>query len=543
MAHHRNDRGDIRHLSSFTTNPSSSALGGGITSFHCSPLVSFSSVTQQEHAETLQRLEEQKLDILERMRQLTLREAEECSLSDRRIQALNDEEAHKLDILNSISRSITRMEREIAAMDSQQLRDRVDHEEEVKALECEIAEMLELEASLRRVQGKIVDEANFVSEKKREFARSMEHGIAYLTRFQAQGHELAAASVPRGVPRSPVAPSLSTTGLNAPRPISRAVSPPRKATSPQPLHQNRVLSPRRAIVAVPGGRQTSYVPPLPLDGAANYAGGGVKVAASQLNHSAAISPTKSASGSAVTTARSLGPESNRTAGGFGGPSSESVGATTNSSRLASNRSAAGPQHDPNTLHGLCENNQVEAAIALIKANPASVNMLDSADDSPLHVACGSSRPSLPLVRELLLAGASTSQLNRAGLSPFHVAVLNPYDLDHALKRFLIFKAAVNPNQRTAKGETVAHLCAVDDRYLETLKFLSTVGVDFDAQALSLPNGRGNHNGLTGNGGGGTTRRDEVASPQKVKPLDASRKAGAAAHQSAKFLEALAKQSS
>eukprot|EP00744_Colponema_vietnamica_P016310 GILI01022880.1.p1 GENE.GILI01022880.1~~GILI01022880.1.p1 ORF type:complete len:380 (-),score=29.20 GILI01022880.1:49-1044(-) len=124
---------------------------------------------------------------------------------------------------------------------------------------------------------------------------------------------------------------------------------------------------------------------------------------------------------------------------------------------------------------------------LLRQNQAAVNALDQLDNTPLHVACMNPMPSLDAIHALLLAGANTSLKNSAGLTPFHLACLNyrgdGLEHDHKLKRFLIFKGAQNPNQRTSRGETAAHLCSEDDKHFDSLVFLVGAGVDAAAPAM------------------------------------------------------------
>lgn len=171
------------------------------------------------------------------------------------------------------------------------------------------------------------------------------------------------------------------------------------------------------------------------------------------------------------------------------------------------------------LHIACATGaqNVEGALAILRANPQLINELDRLGNSPLHRACAAEPPSIEVVHALLLAGAHATLRNEEGLAPFHIACMNVADADHKLKRFLIFKGAQNPNLRTGRGETVAHLCASNDIYTESLKFLSSVGVDMTTTAL-----------LTA--GDGTS--------QRMTPLDVARKHGREAVNNRNFLESL-----
>lgn len=195
--------------------------------------------------------------------------------------------------------------------------------------------------------------------------------------------------------------------------------------------------------------------------------------------------------------------------------------------------APSPPRGTSTIHDLCRYGPEETARAVIKSNPSIVNELDQDDNTPLHAACASTKPSVPLIRDLMLAGASASLLNRAGFAPLHVAALNLHDTDNSMKRYLIFKAGINPNQRTAKGENVGHLCASNDQFFDNLKFFATVGVDFDVTALASA-GAMSTSGVDDRGG----RFGVATSPNRVRPIDVSRMAGAAATKSLAFLGSL-----
>jgi hypothetical protein len=137
-----------------------------------------------------------------------------------------------------------------------------------------------------------------------------------------------------------------------------------------------------------------------------------------------------------------------------------------------------------TLHVMCADGDAEGALHLLRAQPSLVNDIDDACNTPLHCACASPVVSIELINALLLGGGSLTVKNEDGLAAFHLAVLNTADhAAHALKKFLIFKAAVNPNLRTSRGETAAHLCASNDRHLASLQFLTTTGLDLNVAAL------------------------------------------------------------
>lgn len=130
------------------------------------------------------------------------------------------------------------------------------------------------------------------------------------------------------------------------------------------------------------------------------------------------------------------------------------------------------------LHHACAARapSVEAVGALLAARPELVHAVDNfTGNTPLHFACGAEIVSTGVVDALLGKGASPHVFNKDGLSPFHVALLNPDDHGSALRRHLLFKAGVSVNQPTAHGESPAHVLATSDRNLDALLFLAEHG--------------------------------------------------------------------
>nr|CCC93630.1 conserved hypothetical protein [Trypanosoma congolense IL3000] len=127
--------------------------------------------------------------------------------------------------------------------------------------------------------------------------------------------------------------------------------------------------------------------------------------------------------------------------------------------------------------GSCNVHSVSKFLARLTV-PVShaVNEVDEEGNTALHVVCSSHHFSTTVVKLLLRMGADVRAKNVVGYSPFHVACLNVFDTESRLKRVLL-EAGCDVNERTADGETAAHLCAVDDGHLESLRFLCSVGVD------------------------------------------------------------------
>lgn len=171
------------------------------------------------------------------------------------------------------------------------------------------------------------------------------------------------------------------------------------------------------------------------------------------------------------------------------------------------------------LHRLCATGQVDEAVTMLRQRPDAVHSLDADANTPLHAACASPHISLELVNALLLEGASTSAKNDDGFTAFHVACLNTADHNgHSLKKYLLFKAAIPPNQRTSRGETAAHLCARHDKHLDSLKYLTSTGVDLSITAL------------------GTGDSGEVGSPRRRSALEVAQQSGTRARRCADVLK-------
>ncbi|KAG8347834.1 putative Ankyrin repeats (many copies) Ankyrin repeat Ankyrin repeats (3 copies) [Trypanosoma vivax] len=111
-----------------------------------------------------------------------------------------------------------------------------------------------------------------------------------------------------------------------------------------------------------------------------------------------------------------------------------------------------------------------------------LNSTDEDGNTSLHVACSMGGDAVAVAKLLLAAGANPSARNSAGRTPFHVACLNACDRRWRLKRLLL-KNGCGVNERTDEGETAMHLCATDDLYIDTLRFLYSAGADLSAGAF------------------------------------------------------------
>lgn len=164
------------------------------------------------------------------------------------------------------------------------------------------------------------------------------------------------------------------------------------------------------------------------------------------------------------------------------------------------------------LHAACASNSpcYEIVAAIVAIRPELVYAVDKVTGNvPLHFLCAAKEPSIKVADCLISAsGGSGSNsysgmvttINNDGLTPFHVALLNVNDYQlprtengsksndskDSLKSFLLRRCGKEMLlAKTAKGESAAHLCAINDKYLPSLKFLFTNGAPCDQTAIVL----------------------------------------------------------
>lgn len=119
--------------------------------------------------------------------------------------------------------------------------------------------------------------------------------------------------------------------------------------------------------------------------------------------------------------------------------------------------------------------------AILQRCPTEVCRVDGNNRSLLHVACAIEPPSRVVTELLIKAGVPLSDLDSTGRSPFHVACLNRMDCNHATKLALL-RAGCDVNAPTDVGESPAHLLAVHDDFLDSLRFLVAHGADLSSMA-------------------------------------------------------------
>lgn len=473
-----------------------------------SPLAYFSSLTLTEHNQTLQHLQTLQDDIVAK-RQLLLNADREAVIEhDARLALLIDEE-------NQVRMAIERCDhahdkfRILRENDEAQLLD------DLKKLQGDVDELVEqlralddAENELRRMQQDMADRYQGLADRRREFVRRFEQAAS-----EIEGVRQTSRNVGMEVSKLEEVHS-ARSGF-----VARAASPLRHTTNHGSVSllaaaagggiSSRTLSPTRR-----GGLGVSFaMPPAsssfssssttttarnqsPSRNGSRPSFDSVIKANTSLSASTAalINAAPSASVAAVLQQAAAATSRSGSAAHSRASSSNSVHQlnSTNSPAAFSSSQQLQQQQQQLAQQGrlvaLCSAGDVEAALKVLGDFPGEVNTIDACGNTPLHAACASSIVSLPLVTQLLLAGASTSAKNDDGLTPFHLAALNTSDhgqlTGHRLKRHLIYKAAVSPNQRTSKGETAAHLCAMHDRHLDSLRFLVGSGLDLDIKAVS-----------------------------------------------------------
>ena len=127
--------------------------------------------------------------------------------------------------------------------------------------------------------------------------------------------------------------------------------------------------------------------------------------------------------------------------------------------------------------------------AILRHRPELVHVPETGTgNTPLHLACHAQRPNADVVTLLLAHGASAFTFNSQGLSPFHVALLNPNDAE--VRHLLVRKCGASLcNLPTATGETPAHTVAIHDRHLPALRFLHENGAQLHGTAVLVRDGR------------------------------------------------------
>lgn len=420
-----------------------------------SPFVQFSSATMEEHQNTLNRLESQLNMIAHALADLEGEEMKYQSEQQRVLEHMARDQDEIIrrsyqcrDMENQISKRMQDEETTLAT-ELQQLSNReVELTSELHQMEDLEQQMLELESSAR-------DRLYVTQQQIAMFTQALQKGLNVLE-SDANEVKRIVTSTNRTFSNDPIvtskALSHSPYADRSLDPITPRYHPLEVPSQPRQVHTQHIQSPprvssRQPRLSTPEQRAAPQQSSI-LQHQSQYGHSAQSYAAQPpLPHSNLPSSTSNVSFDALTI-----------------PGSQEL--------LAA---CARTPMDANEIN------------YLLRQNQAAVNALDALDNSPLHIACMNPTPSLDAIHALLLAGANTSLKNSAGLTPFHLACLNyrgdTLENDHKLKRFLVFKGAQNPNQRTSRGETAAHLCAEDDKHFDSLVFLVGAGVDAAAPAM------------------------------------------------------------
>ena len=448
----------------------------------------------------------------------------------------------------------------------------VELEEELKRMQASIEDRLYHSREQLRIFQKELDDGMAILERDRHAVRAIASRANEQINVSRRTAEVIRSLSPNRGPRSPVPPSSSFSNGGSYFHANSAVAAANSVSSSFQQRSEANLSMTRAsgIPVSPLGASTSVGGKLEFRTVSpnrerNYNGGGSSymVSSPAGDRGGLRSPTKPGRHNRImaesqTNDVGMSAIKSRSLGGAGHTENVSStyyshapqltdrpsswgGASNNSSSFLPSihqNTSAGMGNVSSRSHGFgggagsalleaCSRIPVDAqeVTNILRSDQNAVNELDQVDNTPLHILCMNERPSLDAVHALLLSGASTTAKNAAGFTPFHCACLNVRgDVDnvpsttsrHQLKKFLIFKGAQNPNQRTGKGETALHLCAEDDKYLPVVEFLIGAGVDPHVTALLSS--------------GGSSRR--------MKALDVAKLGGARASRIASYLASI-----
>lgn len=442
------------------------------------PLAQFSAQTLREHNETLGRLRAQQEAIAVQCAQLANQESDNVKRHLTIMDTLSREEADVLRMLQLNKGRVQDLEKR-GLFETATRHETIQLDNETtRELEEESISLTGLEDELKQMERSILDKLAHTAERSRIFGREFQAGMSVLQQDRHDVRVLSSHTASR-ITTSPVRVRAAVAEGLPRTPVPPPVDPPRR-------HGHGVTV--SDFLNSSGGNAA------PLDTSSRN--GGAFTAPLRSSGIVVVNPDRagrahtSLSSADITTRAAISNKST--------PSSfEAIGTLLQ-------EACARPQQD------------VGEITTILRADQKAVDHMDMHGNQPLHTACSSPGFSVPAIQALLLAGASTTSMNARGMTPFHIACCNPHDRDHALKRFFIFTAAQDPNQRTAKGETAAHLCAEDDAYLESLKFLAK-NVDLNIVAL-----------LT----------DMDGQPRRMRALEKAKACGGRATRCRQFLEAL-----
>jgi hypothetical protein len=471
-----------------------------------SPLAQYSSQTLREHNETLERLRAQQEAIAVQSAQLANQESEDNKRHLRILDALSREEAEVLRLLQLNKAHIQDLEkRSMVETTSRQETIQIDSET-MRDLEEELVSQVGLEGELRQMERSILDKLALVTERSRMFGREFEQGMSLLQQDRNDVRVLAAHTNSR----LGQSPSRIREAVNASAQLPRVPIPP-----PEPQQSSRA-----------GQTVSEFLRERSLGATAHTSN---SFSSTSMGDSGAFVGQLRASGASMVSPERPGKthqvlaQAQASRADLKQPVSTSFSNISSVANGESSARATASATSFNAVGGLlmdaCSRSRLDVTeiTNLLRADPNAVNYVDVSGSQPLHAACASPGFSIPAIQALLLAGASATAMNGEGLTPLHVACRNTKDHgDHSLKRFLIFSAGQDPNQRTARGETAAHLCAASDDHLDSLRFLSR-NLDLNITAL-----------LT----------DLDGTPRRMTALDKAKAAGGRALRCRAYLESI-----
>lgn len=140
----------------------------------------------------------------------------------------------------------------------------------------------------------------------------------------------------------------------------------------------------------------------------------------------------------------------------------------------------------NLLHVACAARLPDAAVveALLQVRPELTQGVDAhTGNSVLHVACAARYPHDEIVKKLVIHGVPAQMRNDAGLTAFHIAVLNRADLPrNRVKDTLLTLGDCSVDERTSDGRTALHLVCDSDANVAVVEYLLHRGADVDIAA-------------------------------------------------------------
>lgn len=449
-----------------------------------SPLAQFSSQTLREHSETIDKLNLQLETITRRLHELSVQESEDQRRYTRMLDALQREESDIVALLGLNRTRIDELQQATAAEVARRREESDANAVQVREFEADLNSQMKLEGDLLVVKQSIEEKLHVLMERRNIFAREFRHGMTIL---EAHHQDAKAASVQAEYFVQGARHSTQTLPVSGRGAVVQ--SPRREATAPWP--PARPVSPPRGAASSSGASMTT---------------GSLRVAASPPRQTLAsavfggatraVSPVRAGYRSPLTkTSQQPSVPTPPPPPSFHGGSGRSAPAEPPIPFEELVRVAAAPS-DPfrklseqaERLHAACRNGRFEEIRDVLRFHQSVVYEAHPVTgDTALHVLCGAPVLSIDAIKEVCLIDAALLQLaNKQGLLPFHIACLNVMDNDHKVKMFMVTDLCCNPNQLTALGETVAHLCAKSDYHHAALRcVVERMRVDPSVRALTI----------------------------------------------------------